>query len=87
VEANVRAICNLGSFSKSRRLGAFTGEKGEQQTCWSDKLFLCCTPLHNCAHVQSMIHSLRFCLCRCVQVPMKPHSAVCCPHDVCRHRL
>jgi hypothetical protein len=26
--ANVKAICNLGRSSKSRRLGAFTGEKG-----------------------------------------------------------
>lgn len=26
--ANVKAICNLGSSSKSRSLGAFTGEKG-----------------------------------------------------------
>jgi hypothetical protein len=36
----VKAICNLGSSSKNRRLGAFTGEKGEQQTCWGVKLSL-----------------------------------------------
>lgn len=44
--ANVKAICNLGSSSKSRSLGAFTGEKGGHCR-GSPPLVVLCTVCHS----------------------------------------